>query len=77
MAEFIDFMISSKDISASQRLKCLLDMFIRFPFVRNFAEKFGSSSCGSLLGVELSINFFADLRMSLGLLECFDLYKIK
>ena len=27
VSEFIDFMISSKDISASQRLKCSLDIF--------------------------------------------------
>ena len=27
VSEFIDFMISSKDISDSQRLKCLLDIF--------------------------------------------------
>ena len=27
VSEFIDFMILSKDISASQRLKCLLDIF--------------------------------------------------
>ena len=27
VSEFIDFIISSKDISASQRLKCSLDIF--------------------------------------------------
>ena len=27
VSEFIDFMISSRDISASQRLKCSLDIF--------------------------------------------------
>ena len=71
MAEFIDFMISSKDISALQRLKCLLDIFIRFPFVRNFAEKFSSSSCGSLLGVELFINFFCRLKNVLRIARMF------
>ena len=48
-------------------------VFIRyFLSVRNFPNKFSSSSCGSSLGVEFH-NFFADLRMSLGLLEYFDL----
>ena len=61
-------MISSKDISASY-----IKVFIRcFLSVRNFANKFSNSSCGSSLGVEFH-NFFADLRMSLGLLEYFDL----
>ena len=39
----------------------------------NFAKKFSSSSCGSLFGVEPFINVFADLRMSLGLVEYGDL----
>ena len=49
-------------------------MFIRyFLSVRNFAKKFSSSSCASLLGVEFFIKLFVDLRMSLGLLGYFDL----
>ena len=49
-------------------------VFIRYLYsVRNFAKKFSSSNCGSLLGVEIFIIFFADLRMYLGLLEYFNL----
>ena len=62
-------MISSKDISASQRLKAFIRYFLS---LRNFANKFSSSSCGSSVRVEFH-SFFADLRMSLGLLEYFDL----
>ena len=74
ISEFIYFMISSKDISASQILKCSLDIF----FVNSFLNKFSSRSCGSPLGVEFFyfyfyFLFFSDLRMSLGLLEYFDL----
>ena len=61
-------MISSKNISVSQRLK-----FIRyFLSGKNFPNKFSSSSCGSALGVGFHV-FFADLRMFIGLLEYFDL----
>ena len=36
--------------------------------------KFSSSSCGnSVICVEFFISFFADLRVFLGLLECFNL----
>ena len=49
-------------------------MFITYIFsVRDFSQKFSSSSRGSLLGVEFFIKIFEDLRMSLGLLEYFDL----
>ena len=49
-------------------------VFIRYLYsVRNFAKKFSSSNCGSLLVVEIFIIFFADLRMYLGLLEYFNL----
>ena len=41
--------------------------------VRNFAKNFSNSNCGGLLGVEILIIFFADLRMCLGLLEYFNL----
>ena len=59
-------MISFKDISALQRLKCSLDVFFSDT---NFAKKFSSSSCGSLPSVGFFITVFADLRMSLGFLE--------
>ena len=50
-----------------------MKVFIRFfLYVRNFPNKFNSSSCGSVLAVKFHI-FFADLRMLLGLLEYFDL----
>ena len=63
------FMISSKDISASQRWKC------SFFLLGLFQNKFSSSSCGSSLGVEFHFFFFffSGLRMFIGLLECFDL----
>ena len=32
VSKFIDFMISSKDISASQRLKCSLDISFYYEF---------------------------------------------
>ena len=45
-----------------------------FLSVRNFAKKVSSSSFGScLLGVKFLTKVSADLRMSLGLLEYFDL----
>ena len=47
------FMISSKSISASQNIKVF-----HFLSVRNFPNKFSSSSCGSSLGVEFHIFFF-------------------
>ena len=59
-------MISFKDISALQRLKCSLDVFFSDT---NFAKKLSSSSCGSLPSVGFFITVFADLRMSLGFLE--------
>ena len=68
-SEFIDSMISFKDISALQRLKCSLDVFFS---VTNFAKKFSSSSCGSSLSVGFFITVFADLRWSLRFLEYFD-----
>ena len=34
ISEFIDFMISSKDISATQILKCSLDIFFLFGISR-------------------------------------------
>ena len=46
---------------------------IYFLSVRNFANKFSSSSSGSLLGIEFFIIFFADLNISLGFPEYFDL----
>ena len=59
--EFINFMILSKGISSSQRLKSSLDIF--FLFVRNFAKKFSSCSFGSyLFGVEFSRNFFCRFK---------------
>ena len=61
-------MISSKDISASQGLKCSLDIFF-------LLEIFQTNSVVAALEVHLVysfIMFFADLRMSLGLLEYFD-----
>ena len=61
-------MIPSKDIYTTQ--KVLIRYFLS---VRDSANEFSSSSCGSVLGVEFFIIFFADLRMSLGLLEYFDL----
>ena len=64
MIENIDFMISSKDISASQRLKSSLDIFFLLGILlRNSAA------------LEVFHNlFFAGLRMPLGPLEYFDLY---
>ena len=51
----------------------MIKVFIRYSLsVRNCANNFSSSSCGSSLGVEFH-NDFGDLRMSLGLLEYFDL----
>ena len=36
VSEFLDYMISSKDISASQRLKCLWDiLFLLVTFLRH------------------------------------------
>ena len=70
---FKNFMISSKFYDFIKRYFRLakIKVFIRYSlYVRKFAKKFSSSSCGSLLGVEFFIIFFADLRMSL---EYFDL----
>ena len=61
-------MISSKDISASQGLKCSLDIFF-------LLEIFQTNSVVAAVEIPLFysfIIFFADLRMSLGLLEYFD-----
>ena len=64
-------MISSKDIFASEMLNCSLDIFFLLGIlVRN-------SVVAALEVVSLvesvSQKFFADLKMSLGLLEYFDL----
>ena len=56
VSEFIGFMIASKDILASQRLKCSFDIFFK-----DFANKFSSSSYGSSLGVEFH-NFFCRFK---------------
>ena len=40
VSEFVDFMISSKDISASQRLKCSLDIFFLLGIFRTNVWKF-------------------------------------
>ena len=53
-----------------------MKLFIRyFLSISNFANKFSSSSFGSsLCGIKFFIEIFdAHLRMSVGLLECFDL----
>ena len=45
-----------------------------FLSVRKFAKKFSGSSFEScLLDIKFLINFFADLKLSLGLLEYFNL----
>ena len=51
-------------------MKVLIRYFLS---ISNFSRKFSCSSCGSLLGVDFFINFCADLRMSVGLLNYFDL----
>ena len=62
-------MISSKDIFRKVKLPNRY-----FLSVRNFAKKVSSSSFEScLLGVTFFTKVSADLRMSLGLLEYFDL----
>ena len=63
---FIDFMISSKDISSIQRSKSLLNIF----FLLEISCSFGSY----LFGVEFFRNFFADLRILLKLVEYLYLY---
>ena len=62
-------MISYKDISALQRLKCSLYIFLLLGILQ-------TNSVVATLQVHLVesfIIFFADLRISLGLLEHFDL----
>ena len=57
-------MISSKDIFASRRLNCSLDVF----FLKNLAMKVINSSFRSYLpGVKCFIILFADLKMSIEL----------
>ena len=65
-------MISSKFYDFIERYFRLtkIKVFIRyFLYVKNFAKKFSSSSCESLLGVGFFIMFFAYLRMSLEYFE--------
>ena len=66
---FTDFMISSKDLSASQRLKCSLDIF----FLLGILQTNSVVAAVEIHLVQCFIFFFADLRMSLGLLEYSDL----
>ena len=65
-------MISSKDVSASQRLKSSLDVFFLLEILLE------NSVVAALEVISLAQRFYkffcADLRMSLGLLEYFDLY---
>ena len=62
-------MISSKDISASQKLKYSLDIF----FLLGILQTNSIVAAVKVHLVQSFIIFFADLRMSLGLLEYFDL----
>ena len=62
-------MISPKDISASQRLKCSLHIF----FLLGILQTNSAVAAVEFQLVQSFIIFFADLRMSLGLLEYFDL----
>ena len=69
VSEFIDFMKHVK-IFCLTKIKVCIRYFLS---ARNFARKFISSSCGSLLDMEFFRNFFVDLRMPLVLLEYFGL----
>ena len=61
VSKVIDFMISSKDIK----------VFVRyFLSVRNFANKFSISSCGSSLGVEFH-KFFCRFKNVLRIARIF------
>ena len=64
-----DFMISSKDLSASQRLKCSLDIL----FLLGILQINSVVAAVEIHLVQSFIIVFADLRMSLGLLEYFEL----
>ena len=69
VSEFTDFMISSKDISAPQRLKCSLDIF----FLLEILQTNSLVAVVEVHVVESFIISFAGLRTSLGLPEYFDL----
>ena len=64
-------MIPSKDIFASQRLNCSLHFFFLLGILLKNSVLAASEVVS--FGVALFVNFFEDLKMSQGLLECFDL----